>query len=274
MLWFLLGILLGGAISLVIAGVLVRRGVVRAREAERRALGAERMAELGGMTSGLAHEIKNPLSTIGLNAQLLAEAIEDSDLDPDDKHRLVRRIGTLHRETDRLRDILDDFLQFAGELRLHIEPVDLNVLVAELIDFLSPQVEREGVRLRSELCPGELIMPVDAGRLKQALLNLMLNAVQAMAGTDAAQRELIVRTSTDGADALIHVIDTGGGMDDATMARIFEPYFSTKSGGSGLGLPTTRRIVEAHGGRLEVHSEPGRGTDFAVVLETTPGKRS
>lgn len=269
MLWFVTGFVVAAALCVAAGLVLLRRAVARVRQAERRAAGAERMAELGGMTSGLAHEIKNPLSTIGLNAQLLAEAIEDSELSEQDKGRLVRRIGTLRRETDRLKDILEDFLQFAGELRLHREPADLNEVVADLVDFFSPQADQQGVRLRAELCPGPVPASIDVARLKQAVLNLMLNAVQAMAGGAQAPRELILRTIAGASGSTIHVIDTGPGMEEPTLLRIFEPYFSTKSGGSGLGLPTTRRIIEAHGGRLEVHSEPGRGTDFAITLEAS-----
>ena len=267
MVWFIIGFVAAATVCVAVGLLLLRRAVARVRQAERRAAGAERMAELGGMTSGLAHEIKNPLSTIGLNAQLLAEAIEDSDLSEQDKGRLVRRVGTLRRETDRLKDILEDFLQFAGELRLHREPADLNELVADLVDFFSPQADQQGVRLRAELCPGPARASIDVARLKQAVLNLMLNAVQAMTGTSDAARELILRTIASPGRVTIHVIDTGPGMDEAMLARIFEPYFSTKSGGSGLGLPTTRRIIEAHGGRLEVHSEPGTGTDFAIGLD-------
>ena len=110
--------------------------------------------------------------------------------------------------------------------------------------------------------------------LKQALLNLALNAVQAMSKSE--MRELILRTHAgtdeDGAPTVVlHVIDTGPGMSDETKAKIFEPYFSTKSGGTGLGLPTTRRIIDAHGGSVEAHSEVGRGTDFVVTL---PGGES
>jgi two-component system sensor histidine kinase HydH len=112
---------------------------------------------------------------------------------------------------------------------------------------------------------------VDAGHLKQALLNLMLNAVQAMGGVEEGRRELIVRARAhrdeDGADCVaVHVIDTGPGIGADALGRVFEPYFTTKATGTGLGLPTARRIVEAHGGRMMVHSEVGKGTDFAVLL--------
>lgn len=226
------------------------------------------------MTGGLAHEIRNPLSTITLNAQILAEAIEDLPIEPEEKSRLTRRVGTLYRETDRLSAILADFLRYAGDVRLSRETADVNRLVDELVDFFHPQAERQGVRLRADLEPGELRASVDVPQLKQAVLNLMLNAVQAMYGAaaDGGAPELILRTRREGGGregpgaVVIHVIDTGPGMDDQTRAKIFEPYFSTKKGGTGLGLPTTRRIIEAHGGSLDLYTEPGRGTDFAIRL--------
>lgn len=220
------------------------------------------------MTAGLAHEIKNPLSTIGLNAQLLVEGVDDLQVDAEDKAVLLRRLKALEREVERLRGILSDFLEYAGGI--HVDPVmqDVNLLVDELVDFFLPQAEQAGVRLRTMLHPSLLIAPVDAGHLKQALLNLLLNAVQAMRGNPG---DLIVRTTqavdSDGSKVVrIHITDTGPGMDQEMQQRVFRPYFTTKAAGSGLGLPTARRLIEAQGGRVEVFSEVGKGTDVSVVL--------
>lgn len=272
--YFLIGLVVGALSAGVVALWAFKTQSARIRSAERRARSAERLAELGAMTGGLAHEIKNPLSTVGLNAQLLSEGIEELAITDEEKGRLVRRVQSLRREVERLRGILTDFLQFAGELRLDRKPADLNTAVEELVDFFLPQAEKNGVRLRSELAPGPLRADVDVAHVKQAVLNLLLNATQAMTSEPVESgrpRELIVRTnrSTDPEKrpvAQLHVIDTGPGMSAETIAKIFRPYFTTKSGGTGLGLPTARRIVEAHEGRLEVHSEPGRGTDFCLTL--------
>ena len=181
--WTILGVVAGVMLMLPITRMLLRRAERRARRAERRARDAERLAELGSMTGGLAHEIKNPLSTVGLNAQLLSEAISESDLPPDQRDRLLRRIEALSREVERLRGILTDFLQYAGRIKLDPQPHDLVKLVDELSDFFHPQCQQAGVMLRTQLpkSPEELIVQVDEGLLKQAILNLMLNAVQAMA---------------------------------------------------------------------------------------------
>ncbi len=279
------GVLIGFGIGVLIASgavwFLLQRHAQRARAAERRARAAEHMAEIGAMTSGLAHEIKNPLSTVGLNAQLLLEGIQDLPIDESDRLPLVNRISSLRRETDRLAGILQDFLQYAGQVRLDLRPTDLAATVSELGDFFMPEAERHGVRLRTDTGTdngsARAIANIDAKLVKQALLNLMLNATQAMAasGKGAAAgshpRELILRTEShrepDGQSTVhVHVIDTGPGIPPETLQRMFTPYFTTRAGGSGLGLPTARRLIEAHGGRIEVWSEPGKGSDFCVIL--------
>lgn len=280
---FLAGLLVGAALTVVlgvpVANMVLKRQVARTRAAERRARSAERMAEIGAMTGGLAHEIKNPLSTLGLNAQLLEEAIADIDVPEPDKGRLLRRTRVLRREADRLRDTLSDFLRFAGEIRLDKQRADLNSIIEELIDFYTPQAEAQRIRLRTELAGGPISAEVDVGLFKQALLNLMINAVQAMERAareaDGPARhgpigELLLRTERgtgeEGPEVRVHVIDTGPGIPPDQIERIFTPYFSTTSGGTGLGLPTTRRLVEEHSGHLDVRSEVGRGSDFIIRL--------
>lgn len=247
-----------------------RRKATIAR-AENEALRA-RVAEIGAMAGGLAHEIKNPLSTIGMNAQLLDESIAELDADPQSTARIRRRIGILTRETERLRGILEDFLDYAGELRLHRVHTPLAPVLEELADFFHPEADKRGIRLRVETPAGQIGAYADIPHLKQAILNLMINASQAM-GTEPAEsaqpapRELIIRLDLAPAGRpRIQIIDTGPGIEAERAARIFEPYFTTKAGGTGLGLPTTRRIIEAHGGTLTLDTEPGRGSAFAITL--------
>ncbi|MBC7771423.1 MAG: two-component sensor histidine kinase [Pyrinomonadaceae bacterium] len=283
---FAIGVLAGIALTTCVAWFVLRPHLRRSRAAEQRASSAERMAEIGAMTGGLAHEIKNPLSTIGLNAQLLAESIQDLEIPDPERMRLLNRMKALGREVERLRGILTDFLEFAGKVHLEPRPTDLHSLLPELIDFYTPEAERHGVRIRAEFCAGPLVASVDEKLLKQALLNLMLNATQAMAARAEVSRDsagfqpaaastrragdLILRTSRakDAGGPLAHVdvIDTGPGMSEEVLGKIFQPYFTTKSGGTGLGLPAARRLIEEHGGTLRVHSEVGQGTAFTVAL--------
>ncbi|MEX0885012.1 MAG: ATP-binding protein [Phycisphaeraceae bacterium] len=284
--WLFIGLGLGVLLAVPIAGVWGRRTAQRVRRLEKRAQAAERLAELGRMTGGLAHEIKNPLSTIGLNIELLREDLGDvaqqvGASTREQMTRVQRRFDSLARETTRLREILEDFLRFAGRLELDREPVDVNELIDELADFYQPQAEASAVRLRTQLDARPAIAMADASLLKQAVLNLLINATQAMSEAREKGRvhggadELIVRTrrerAMERAEIVVHVVDTGPGMDEATAARVFEPYFSTKRGGSGLGLPTARRIIEEHGGHLDVHAAPGRGCEFVMTLPADEG---
>jgi len=275
------GMLVCGILMVRLALFMRREQQRRARTSRRRVEDAERLAELGTMTGGLAHEIKNPLSTLSLNAQLLAEDVTDLQVPDDQRQRIIRRTESLRREADRLKGILTDFLQFAGRIRIDPEPHDLNVLIDELVDFFLPQALAAGVQLRATLPRPPTVARVDSALFKQALLNLLINAVQALESMPPGagpSRELMIRiepapaertrsTANRGARLhTIHVTDTGPGITPEHLSRIFQPYFSTKKGGTGLGLATARRIVEEHGGLLHVHSEPGRGTDFILRL--------
>lgn len=251
----------GWAGSLVMAvGAAVAVAHRRFVRLERRAQQAERLAELGTLTGGLAHEIKNPLSTVQLNLQLLQE-----DLDPHNPAygRVVSRLATVQRETARLKDILDDFLKYAGKIELERRPVEVNRLLEELVDFFAPQAQLQRVRLRLKRSADEVVMEADPRLLKQAVLNLMLNAVQAMGEQGG---ELILSAGREDGQVRIDVIDTGGGITPEVQERIFDAYYSTKKGGTGLGLAMTRRIVQEHGGRVALTSEPGKGSDFTLYL--------
>ena len=256
--WGVLTGIFGGLAMASLAAVSLYRRLLRS---ERRARQAERLAELGTLTGGLAHEIKNPLSTVQLNLQLLQE-----DLSPDNPAfgRIINRLNLVHRETSRLGDILDDFLRYAGKLELDRHPVDLNLLVEELVDFFTPQAQSHRVQARWKPSPQPVMVSADPKLIKQAVLNLMLNAVQAV--SERKGGELILSASANDGEAVIDVIDTAGGIPAEALASIFDAYYSTKKGGTGLGLAMARRIAEEHGGRITVSSEVGKGSDFRLHL--------
>jgi signal transduction histidine kinase len=228
------------------------------------------LAEMGTLAAGLAHELKNPLSTLKLNLQLLQEDL--AALPGAEASR--NRAATLWRVADRLTQTLEDFLRYAGRLELHLQPVALNTLVQDLADFLHPQAQASGVRMHTALSPANPVCLLDPHLAKQALFNLLINAVQAMAGSSARDGapaeggsgggELIIRTQTGPTHAIVDIADTGVGIPKENLDRIFQAYFTTKKGGTGLGLPTARRIVEEHRGNITVTSEPGQGTNFRV----------
>jgi signal transduction histidine kinase len=256
---FASGLLLGWLSSLLLSGVAAYYAYRRYERLQRRARQAERLAELGTLTGGLAHEIKNPLSTIQLNLQLLREDLPEGP----ESRRIVNRLTTVQKESSRLRDILDDFLRYAGKIELQRRPHDVNELLEELVDFYTPQAQLQRVQLRLRRAEQPLIVQLDERLLKQAILNLMINALQAM---PAGGGEIILAARPQGGRAVIEVIDTGQGIPPDALPQIFQAYYSTKKGGHGLGLAIAKRVVDEHHGRISVRSEAGKGTAFTIEL--------
>jgi signal transduction histidine kinase len=217
----------------------------------------DRASFLGNVAGGLAHEIKNPLSTMTITLGLLREDLEAGR---GDREKALRRVKVLEREVARLEEILAHFLQYAGRLRLDPRSTDLNRVVAEVLDFVTPAANQKKIEVRHHLSPEVPPLLLDRDRVQQALLNLVLNAEQAMAG----RGEILVQTSVRAGAVRVDVTDTGPGIPPEVLPRIFEAYFSSKKTGTGLGLPIAKRIVEEHGGTLEVFTEPGRGTRFTA----------
>jgi two-component system sensor histidine kinase HydH len=220
--------------------------------------------DLGRLTGGLAHEIKNPLSTIKVNLQLLGEDLQASD---PLVVRWRKKLQVVQKETDRLQAILDEFLRYIGKPELNPGPADLNGILIDMADFFAPQARSSGILIRQILSPEPLMAAVDVNAFKQTLLNLFLNAQQAMPGGG----EMILRTGRDKRIAFVEVIDTGCGIEPQNLDKIFLAYYTTKSSGSGLGLPTARKIVAAHGGTITVASQAGKGSCFRIDLPALPG---
>lgn len=220
----------------------------------------DQYTEIARLAGALAHEIKNPLSTIRLNLQLLAEDLAGEETPG--PRRALKRASTMQQECNRLESLLDDFLSFAKVRQLRLKATDLNEEIEELLEFFAPEAERSHVEVVRYLDPQLPSILLDRQAFRGALLNLLINAKQAM----PEGGQLTIATSTDGEFVVIHLIDTGVGMDDSTAEHMFEAFYSTKPGGSGLGLPTTSKIIDAHGGTIAVETEVDRGTHFTVRL--------
>lgn len=228
--------------------------------------GLSRRKLLARLAGGLAHEIKNPLSTMAINLTLLEEEFGpapggDGVQTPKDK-RSLKRVRTLQREIHRLEGIVDDFLHYARGGEINRAPGDLVALIREVLEFAAPELEAENVRLHLSLPTTMPLVMLDAGAFRQVIMNLLVNARQAMPGGG----ELIVELRRAGARAELAVTDSGVGMSEDQLERCFDLYYSTKRGGTGLGLATVRTIVEMHEGEMGVLSEEGRGTRFHVWL--------
>ncbi|MDO5582192.1 MAG: ATP-binding protein [Planctomycetia bacterium] len=233
------------------------------KEVNRRLL--EQYTEIAQLAGGLAHEIKNPLSTIRLNMELLEEDLEDLPDSPVQK-RAREKVETIKRESIRLEDLLNEFLDFARAHRLELSAADPNKEMKEILDFFRPKAKNSGIEIIEFFTSDLPTIRIDKRSFHRAVLNLLLNSLQAMPGGG----ELLVRTRLCGSEVAIDLIDTGCGMDHNTIQKIFDPFFSTKQGGSGLGLPTVRKIIEAHGGRIAIQSEPGQGTQFTLTFPSLP----
>jgi signal transduction histidine kinase len=215
-------------------------------------------AELAALAGSLAHEIKNPLSVIRMNMDLLAEDLAEPQ-SPRER-RALGKIEMVGRQCERLENLLNDFLRFSKVGRLDLHLGNLNDNVERVLDLFSAQAASSGVEIVRYLDHDLPSILLNGETLQAALVNLVKNSLEAM----EEGGQLIARTRLTRHGVALDLIDTGIGMDERTALNMFEPFYSTKSGGSGLGLPTARRIIEAHGGRIGVHSEVGRGTQFTL----------
>ncbi len=217
-------------------------------------------SELAQLAGSLAHEIKNPLSVIRMNMDLLSEDLQDAGVEP----RALNRVEVVHRQCGRLENLLNDFLRFARLRDLELKPGDLNLQIEAVLDLYEPQAESTGVEIRRYLEDGLPHVLLEGETLQAALVNLVKNALEAM----PAGGQLIARTRMIRNGVALDLIDTGEGIPDKAARNMFDAFYSTKPGGSGLGLPTARKIIEAHGGGISVKSETGVGTQFTLEFPT------
>ena len=264
-------LVLGVAAGAAIATLRARRlqaaadAALRARlDAERDASTARRAEEqsalVGTIAAGIAHEIRNPLSTLRMNLQMLREDWENPITEREQKGR--KRIDVLLRETERLETVVSDFVRFAAGHALRLERTNLNTLSGELLDFLAPQAERARIRLVRDFAKDLPTVDVDPNLIRQALLNLLVNAQQVL----PSGGEIRIRTQENGQFVKLSVTDNGPGIPAEHREKIFNLYFSTKPGGTGLGLPMVKKIVEEHHGRVEVDTQLNKGTTFTLCL--------
>ncbi len=246
------------------------RDVSATRRVEEDLLRAEKMAAVGKISSKVVHEIRNPLASINLNVDLLRESLEDPASTPEAETREI--LGVIKREVRRLSHITEEYLQFSRLPRAAFRPERVNDIVVELADFVRPLITKKGVELILTLDEADPEAICDATLLRQALLNLLRNAVDAAEeGTGRIQVATRALAAEEAGAALgrsveISVEDDGCGIAEAQRERIFEPFFTTKRDGTGLGLALVQRAVEEHGGEIRCVSLPGKGTAFRVRI--------
>jgi signal transduction histidine kinase len=228
------------------------------QERERRLIRSERLATVGRMAAQIAHEVRNPLSSIGLNAELLGDELA---VGADEARRLI---ASIIGEVDRLAEITETYLRFARLPRPKLENEDLGVIVRSVVDFSRGELAQDGIEILVDIAPDLPELPADESQLRQALINLVRNAREAMAGSTAKRLEIGVRADRAAGRLTVRVSDSGTGIDRADLGKIFDPFFSTKERGTGLGLALVQQIVVDHGGQIDVESAAGRGTTFTL----------
>jgi len=235
--------------------MVLAQDVTRLREMEATVVREERLAAVGKLAAGLAHEIRNPLASLSGAIQLLR----------DDGASPLHQIAL--REVTRLDALVEEFLDAARPPRVELQPTHLGRLVTEVGSAFGTDPRYRGrVAIDFDMDEDQSLVPVDPGRVRQVLWNLLLNAAQAM--PDAGTISVIVRQRPDHME--LRVLDTGVGIPGDQLRRIFDPFFTTRSGGTGLGLANVERIMRAHGGSVSVYSKAGQGTSFMLCFPLAP----
>ncbi len=230
------------------------------QDRERELVRSERLVAVGKMAQLITHEVRNPLSSIGLNTELLEEELAQLPASSEAKELCA----AINREIDRLTEITEDYLQMGRLPKPKLQAEEVFPVVAALVDFVGEDLAQRGVVLQLASAPvGSTLAMVDSGQLRQCLLNLVRNAADAVTGRPNGRVDVRVGISAGGVE--IVVSDNGPGVPVADQNRVFDPFFSTKQGGSGLGLALTQQIVHDHGGTLEVKPETG-GATFVITL--------
>jgi two-component system sensor histidine kinase HydH len=221
---------------------------------------------LARLLKRLAHEIRNPLSSLDVHFQLLEEDL--GALSPQARAQLAPRLGIIHGELHRLDSIVERFLKLAGPSALELEPVDINKIVTHVCELLRPEASARKVEILAGVEPGLPRVTVDPVRLTQALLNIVINGIQAVSGEGRVK--VSAAKSGSGEFLLLRVQDTGPGIPVNELGDIFDPYFTTKAEGNGLGLWIAQQIAVAHGGDLRAENAPAGG---ALLTLSLPLKR-
>lgn len=216
---------------------------------------AERLAALGEMVAGVSHEIKNPLGIIQSTSELLNNM-------PNADEKQKRLSGVITEESLRLNRIVTEFLDFARPHELNVQEFDLKEIIIKNIEFLRPDMERKGVTVDLNLDGRPFIIEADQDLIHRVIMNLIINSIQAIPESG----KVIINAEEGKGEYIVKIRDTGNGISDENISKIFNPFFTTKERGSGLGLSIVRKIIEGHGGTIDIESSEGGGTGVTLHL--------
>lgn len=217
---------------------------------------------INALVGGLAHEIKTPLSTVSMNLQLIRESLQNAEGLTAREEGLLAKVRLLEKEVHRLGETLNEFLRFVRGKRIEKKPGSINLLVNEILDFVQPEAEAKSVTVHRHLDYRIPLFHFDFEQVRQAVLNVIKNGVEAV----EPEGDLYVETAQHGVEIRISVTNTGSAIPSEDREKVFDLYYSTKPQGTGLGLSMTRRVLEAHGGSVEIDPEPSWGVRFVLRL--------
>jgi len=230
-------------------------------EIERRLEKAERLSALGHLAAGVAHEIRNPLNAISMASQRLKREYVPAD---DEKSREFHTLaGVIRDEIRRLNGIIEEFLTFSKSRRLELHEYPVTDVLQKIVNLMREEAASKGITMETRFSDSPAIIPMDVDKLQQAFLNFIKNAMESISG----EGSIVIAVEPSGKDRLsVKISDTGCGMTSEEVERIFNPEYTTKEKGLGLGLPLAHEIVRGHGGEIRVFSGPGSGTTFEIIL--------
>ena len=240
--------------------VMILRDITESRRTAQQTIESERLNVLTLLAAGVAHEIGNPLNSLHIHLQLMERSLQKPNGEA--KAELQQWIDVARSEVDRLDSIVTQFLRAIRPSRPQLRPENLNAIVEEAVRFFTPEIEDRDIVVQQELRSDLPLLQIDRDQMKQAFYNVIKNSLEAMQRHGA----LRIRTDMDDTHVLIRFVDTGSGMSAGNLSRVFEPYFTTKPSGSGLGLLIVRRIVREHGGELSIESSRGKGLTLTIRL--------
>lgn len=250
--------LAGSLVILVVLGTIV--GVIRQRRSRRpTTISEESSDQFNSFARELVHEIRNPLNSVSLNLQLIEEDL--AAIETQEANGVLTRTRRIRSEIERLNQILTDFRRFTGLPPLSLRESDIGALIEEVLEFTEPEAQSRNIKVVRELEDLPSIK-LDPDQFKQALWNLIINATQAMEKGGA----LTLRASALDGNIRIDVQDTGEGVSPDIADRMFDLFFHTKENGTGVGLAIVKRVIEGHGGRVDVDSAPNQGATFSILL--------
>ena len=240
--------------------VMILRDITQSRRTAQQTIESERLNALTLLAAGVAHEIGNPLNSLHIHLQLMERSLRNSD--DGAKAELQQSIDIARSEVNRLDSIVTQFLRAIRPSRPQLHPENLNTIVEEAVRFFMPELQDREIAVEQELRSDLPVLQVDRDQMKQAFYNVIKNSLEAM----HRHGTLRIRTDMDDTHVIVQFVDTGGGMSAESLGRVFEPYFTTKPSGTGLGLLIVRRIVREHGGELSIESPQGKGLTVTIRL--------